>query len=93
VAKAIFNGENIGAMIANGSSGGTARADYNSLFGGLSAAGKGVEYTARDANGNEWLTEEGYSLAGFNSLFGTNLQFNLDSYGNLQNKDAIYNLL
>ena len=91
--KAIFKGENIGQMIANGSLGGTARADYNSLFGGLSASGKGVEYSAKDTNGNEWLVSDNYSLSGFNSLFGTNLQFNLDSYGNIQNKDAIYNLL
>ena len=93
VAKAIFKGENIGQMIANGSLGGTARADYNSLFSGLSASGKGVEYSAKDSNGNEWLVSDNYSLGGFNSLFGTNLQFNLDSYGNIQNKDAIYNLL
>ena len=93
MAKAIFKGENIGQMIANGSLGGTARADYNSLFGGLSASGKGVEYSAKDTDGNEWLVSDNYSLSGFNSLFGTNLQFNLDSYGNIQNKDAIYNLL
>ena len=93
MAKAIFKGENIGQMIANGSLGGTARADYNSLFDGLSASGKGVEYSAKDSNGNEWLVSDNYSLSGFNSLFGTNLQFNLDSYGNIQNKDAIYNLL
>ena len=93
VAQAIYQGQNIGSMIANGQIEGTARADYNSLFGGLSASGKGLEYTAKDSAGNEWLVSDNYSLSGFNSLFGTNLSFSLDQYGNLQNKDAMLNLL
>ena len=93
IAKAIYSGKNIGSMISSGELGGTIKSDYSSLYNGLSASGKGVEYTAKDDSGNEWLASDNYSLANFNSLFGTNLQFSLDSYGNLQNKDSILNLL
>lgn len=93
VAKAIYSGKNIGSMISSGQLGGTIKADYNSLYGGLSASGKRLEYTAKDSDGNEWLASDNYSLSGFNSLFGTNLQFSLDSFGNIQNKDSILNLL
>ena len=93
IAKAIYSGKNIGSMISNGELGGTIKSDYNSLYSGLSASGKGIEYTAKDDSGNEWLVSDNYSLANFNSLFGTNVQFSLDSYGNLQNKDSILNLL
>lgn len=93
IAKAIYSGKNIGSMISSGQLGGTIRADYNSLYGGLSASGKGVEYSAKDKEGNEWLASDNYSLANFNALFGTNLQFTLDSYGKLENRDSILNLL
>ena len=93
VAEALYTGKNIGSMISGGQLGGTVKSDYNSLFNGLSASGKGVEYTAKDADGNQRLVSSNYSLGEFNRLFGTNLSFSLDSYGNLYNKDAILNLL
>ena len=93
IAEATYTGKNIGSMISSGQLGGTIKADYNSLYGGLSASGKRLEYTAKDSAGNEWLASDNYSLSGFNSLFGTNLQFSLDSFGNIQNKDSILNLL
>ena len=93
IAEATYTGKNIGSMISSGQLGGTIKADYNSLYGGLSASGKRLEYTAKDSVGNEWLASDNYSLSGFNSLFGTNLQFSLDSFGNIQNKDSILNLL
>ena len=93
IAEAAYTGKNIGSMISSGQLGGTIKADYNSLYGGLSASGKRLEYTAKDSDGNEWLASDNYSLSGFNSLFGTNLQFSLDSFGNIQNKDSILNLL
>ena len=93
VAKAIYEGKNIGSMIANGQLGGTIAQDYNALYSGYDASGKGIEYTAKDDAGNEWLVSSGYSLGEFNSLFGTNLSFDLDSYGNLQNKDYLLNFI
>lgn len=93
VAKEIAKGGSIGSMVANGKIGGTAGADYKSLFSGASASGKQVEYTAKDRDGNEWLASSGYSLGAFNSMFGTNIDFKLDSFGNIQNKDSILNLI
>jgi hypothetical protein len=52
VAEALYKGENLGSMISGGQLGGTIKADYNSLYRGLSASGKQVEYTAKDSSGN-----------------------------------------
>ena len=93
VAEALYKGENLGSMISGGQLGGTIKADYNSLYRGLSASGKQVEYTAKDNSGNQWLASANYNLNDFNRMFGTNLSFSLDSFGNIQNKDAILNLL
>jgi hypothetical protein len=93
VAQGIQQGKSVGSMIAGGQLGGTIAADYRSLFNGADASGKQVEYTAKDSDGNEWLASSGFSLGTFNSMFGTNLSFNLDSFGNIQNRDSILNLL
>jgi ElaB/YqjD/DUF883 family membrane-anchored ribosome-binding protein len=93
VAQGIQQGKSVGSMIAGGQLGGTVAADYRSLFNGADASGKQVEYTAKDSDGNEWLASSGFSLGTFNSMFGTNLSFNLDSFGNIQNRDSILNLL
>lgn len=88
IAKAVYSGQNIGKMIASGQFGGTIGADYKSLFSGKDASGKGVEYTSKSGN-NEKLTDEDYSLAALNALFGSNIQIELDSYGNITNKDTL----
>lgn len=88
IAKAVYSGQNIGKMIAGGQFGGTIGADYKSLFSGKDASGKGVEYTSKSGD-NEKLTDEEYSLAALNALFGSNIQIELDSYGNITNKDAL----
>ena len=93
VAQGIQQGKSVGSMIAGGQLGGTIAADYRSLFNGADASGKQVEYTAKDNDGNEWLASSGFNLGTFNSMFGTNLSFNLDSFGNIQNRDSILNLL
>ena len=93
IAQELAQGGNLGSMIASGKIGGTAGADYRALFSGADASGKQIEYTARDSDGNEWLASSGFSLGTFNSMFGTNLSFSLDSYGNIQNKDSMLNLI
>jgi hypothetical protein len=91
--KALYYGEDIGKLITSGQLGGTIGADYRSLYNGADASGKNLEYTAKDSDGNEWLVSDNYSLAGFNSLFGSNLSFTFDSFGNIVGQDAIKNFL
>ena len=91
VVRAVYSGQNVGSMIASGAFGGTVASDYKSLLSGVSASGKNLEYNYKDDAGNEKLVSEAYSLAGLNSLFGSSLGINLDSYGNVQNKDALLN--
>lgn len=93
IAQELAQGGNLGSMVASGRIGGTAGADYRALFSGADASGKQVEYTAKDSDGNEWLASSGFSLGAFNSMFGTNLSFSLDNYGNIQNKDSMLNLI
>lgn len=88
VVKAVYSGKNIGKMIASGELGGTIGADYQSLFSGKDASGKGLEYAAKSGN-NEKLVEADYSLAELNRLFESDIQIALDAYGNIQNKDAL----
>lgn len=93
VAQTLYSGGNIGSLISSGQLGGTVTADYNSLFRGTSASGKNVEYTAKDSAGNEYLASTNYNLNDFKSIFGSNINFQLDSYGNITNKDSILNEL
>ena len=93
VAETLYKGGNIGSMISSGELGGTIGSDYRALSSGTSASGKNLEYTAKDDAGNQYLVSGNYSLSEFNSMFGSNVNFQLDSYGNLANKDSILNLL
>lgn len=93
VAETLYKGGNIGSMISSGELGGTIGSDYRALSSGISASGKNLEYTAKDDAGNQYLVSGNYSLSEFNSMFGSNVNFQLDSYGNLANKDSILNLL
>lgn len=93
VAETLYKGGNIGSMISSGELDGTIGSDYRALSSGISASGKNLEYTAKDDAGNQYLVSGNYSLSEFNSMFGSNVNFQLDSYGNLANKDSILNLL
>jgi len=89
VVRAVYAGKNVGSMIASGQFGGTVAQDYASLFNGEDASGKNLEYNVKDSEGNEKLLSENYSLAELNALFGSNIGIQLDSYGNIKNKDAL----
>lgn len=93
VAKTLYSGGDIGSLISSGQLGGTIAADYRSLFSGASASGKNVEYTAKDSAGNEWLASTSYNINDMQSMFGSSIGFQLDSYGNITNKDSILNEL
>ena len=93
VAKTLYSGGDIGSLISSGQLGGTIAADYRSLFSGASASGKNVEYTAKDSAGNEWLASTSYNINDMQSIFGSSIGFQLDSYGNITNKDSILNEL
>lgn len=93
VAKTLYSGGSVGSLISSGQLGGTIASDYRSLFSGASASGKNVEYTAKDSAGNEWLASTNYNINDMQSMFGSSINFQLDSYGNITNKDSILNEL
>ena len=93
VAKTLYSGGSVGSLISSGQLGGTIASDYRSLFSGASASGKNVEYTAKDSAGNEWLASTSYNINDIQSMFGSSINFQLDSYGNITNKDSILNEL
>ena len=93
IAEAIYRGENIGDLLKNGAISGNLGSDYRALSYGISASGKQVEYTAKDETGNEWLASRDYDINDFNAMFGTNIHFDLDAFGNIQNADSIRNQL
>ena len=93
IAEAIYRGENIGDLLRNGAISGNLGSDYRALSYGISASGKQVEYTAKDEAGNEWLASRDYDINDFNAMFGTNIHFDLDAFGNIQNADSIRNQL
>lgn len=93
IAEAIYRGENIGDLLRNGAISGNLGSDYRALSYGISASGKQVEYTAKDEAGNEWLASRDYNINDFNAMFGTNIHFDLDAFGNIQNADSIRNQL
>lgn len=93
IAEAIYRGENIGDLLRNGAISGNLGSDYRALSYGISASGKQVEYTAKDEAGNEWLASRDYNINDFNTMFGTNIHFDLDAFGNIQNADSIKNQL
>ena len=88
-AKAVYEGKNIGKMIAAGELGGTLAADYASLFSGKDASGKNLEYQIKDAAGNAKMMEEEFNLGAMNSLLGGNLAVQLDAFGRIYNRDAL----
>ena len=88
-AKAVYEGKNIGQMIAAGELGGTLAADYASLFSGKDASGKNLEYQIKDAAGNAKMMEEEFNLGAMNSLLGGNLAVQLDAFGRIYNRDAL----
>lgn len=93
IATAVYNGQSLGKMIRNGQVGGYAGADYNSLYGGINASGTNMTYVVTDSNGNSYNTSGNFSLSALNARFGTNLQYQFDSNGNIANKDSLLNSL
>ena len=93
IATAVYNGQSLGKMIRNGQVGGYAGADYSSLYGGINASGTNMTYVVTDSNGNSYNTSGNFSLSALNARFGTNLQYQFDSNGNIANKDSLLNSL
>lgn len=93
IATAVYNGQSLGKMIRNGQVGGYTGADYNSLYGGINASGTNMTYVTTDSDGNSYNTSGNFSLSALNARFGTNLQYQFDSNGNIANKDSLLNAL